>query len=344
MSTTKLKTSAPIIDKVVRSAPATPRESDPFPILCGELFDQLPIAAIRLEIDGSETDSRQIRRMNRASMIKAFQQGVAVLQQRIDDINRLLGGIIESQVRPINGSLADSWALRGEKIGSMLAKMQRPKLEVIDVLRAELMGRPDKDVLQMLRDAMREMANDVIGQLQQMISTLQSQNVAGSITWFDVDVCKYHYFEYRRGTRKVTSPTTHTSERRVYEETAWVTYEVVHRTTNLEKYDVCTRVEHHLFSAARHQFPAPDVPKPAHLAPLFKTIPDWLAPHVFIVEGDMLRETFQDQTQQVSVTPIATHEVGRKEIGREQITTGLNYSPAVTIGSLVIGGWSKADL
>lgn len=339
---TKLAAKHEIIDQVIRSAPSLPREADPFPVVEMSLSDSLPIHALKAGLSGAPSDERQIRRENRLKMVAAFTASVTALQQKVADLNRMLGGIIESQVRPLEPATRESHALRGEKVGAMFAKFKRPHLEVLDVLHAELMARPDHEVFETLKTALFVMSCDVVRQLQTMLTTLQKEQSAGSIVWLDRDVCKYHYFEHRRGSRTTTGKSRR--EERIRQGNQWVTYEIVSRTSNLEKYDVTTRIEHHLFCAARHQFPATQLRWPKHLAPLRECIPAWLAPHVFVTEGDMLRETFRDDTTHVSTTPVSSQVVGVNEIGREEIWTGVSMSPAVSIGSIVFGGWSKHDL
>jgi hypothetical protein len=337
-----LQVDAPLIDRVIDTAPARPREPDPFPIIEQDLFDRLCRLQPELQEAKDDADAWTVQRANRQALIAAYNYSLAELKSRAGELDRLLAAIIESQVRPIQAAHREASALRGEKIGAMFVKTPRMTVRILDVLRAELMARPEPEVAEVLRSALRSMADDLLRQFAHVLRSWHANGSVGDITWYSTNVCKYHYFEFRRGSRIVSGKTTRREE--VRHPNLWVTYEIVSRVVDYEKFDVSTRVEHHLFNAMRHQFPAPRVRRPRHLAPLFAAIPDWLAPHVFIVEGDMLRETFDHGTAKVSSERVGKQDIGQSVVDRRVIQTGINYSPAVTIGSLVVGGWSQADL
>ena len=71
---------------------------------------------------------------------------------------------------------------------------------------------------------------------------------------------------------------------------------------------------------------------------ILRACPPWLAPFVNVVSGDMIREDVQEA------------EVGREHWNEEEyltrriVRTGRLYSPAVTLGTFVLTGWSGADL
>ena len=105
-------------------------------------------------------------------------------------------------------------------------------------------------------------------------------------------------------------------------------------------YQISDALEHHaheLFNAARYAFPAPAVPKPRHVLRLWPKIPSWMHHHLFVVEGDMLRESVDTIEK-----PVGTRDM-TEEVSRRVVRSGVLYSPAVTLGDYVLTGWSKAD-
>lgn len=102
--------------------------------------------------------------------------------------------------------------------------------------------------------------------------------------------------------------------------------------------DVRERHEHHVYNAARHQLPAKNVKKPRFVTTFLKSVPWWLAPHIFIIEGDMMRDEVCISEQHISTRSV------ENEISRRLIRQGRLLSPAVTLGDFVLTGWSDRDI
>jgi hypothetical protein len=316
------------------------KEHDVFEVLRGEMTAALPVMSLQLKNCGKEA-CRDCRRENLRSMVCAWEESVRILHKYDDDMGVLFGGLKTAHVW-VSKSDTDH-ALHAQMLDAVVSLLPSWPLEVPDALCADVLALDEPQILTTLREALEEAVRRMIASQKNALALLRRRNIVGQIRWQRNDVCTYEFFRRWRERRHLSTTTNSSSERVDHRNPSgwggtYAEYEVVSRTTTFEIADVVERHEHQLYNAARYELPAKTVRKPKFVEEFLVTIPAWMRPHVFIVEGDMARETVEANERPAGM------EVVREELSRTLVRVGTLYSPAVTIGEFVLTGWSRANL
>lgn len=301
-------------------------ETDPFVIMASNT--SLAMHDLPAVLQGNR---QQIRRQ----LVGGYEKSIQQIGRMQEGIDRLLQGVIEAFVWRGDGER--EFEFQQEKLLAEKAKLSFAPLEVADALFAEVMMQDDQAIRRVFVNAVQETLARLFSAFQSALVELQKRMIVGSIRWFSKDVCIYDFYRVKRSER-MTGESLSTATEVESGAGAYSEFEVVLKTTHFKTFDSLEHHEHQLYNAARYQLPAQQVRKPRFVHAFLHTIPAWMQPYVFIVEGDMLRETID-----VSEKHIASREE-TFELSRNLVRAGLLYSPAVTLGSFVLTGWSKRDL
>lgn len=316
-------------------------EHDPFAVMLSDRADALALSTAALVSCDHAPPSRECRAKNRRTLVSAYDASVKQIARLQDDIEKLLGAVLSAFVW--NGSGDRHAEFRQQKLKSEKESLRIGPLEIADALFAEVMLQDDESIKATFRSALDETLQGLFGGFRATLERLQERRIVGGIRWFGDDVCAYDFYRVSRGERKTGESTDHRTDRIEHRGSSplagsWSEFDVVTHRTHFQTFDALEHHEHQLFNAARFQFPAKQVRKPKFVEELLRTIPPWMQKHIFVVEGDMLRETVD-----VSEKHVASRDE-TFELSRTLVRAGLLYSPAVTLGSFVLTGWSKRDM
>ena len=322
-----MKTTGMLEPAVTRTSSRMARQ-DAFAVIVSDIADSLAIHNVML---GSE------RNRNLRALVDAYTESMRTIHRFHDGLRMTIEGAVESYVWLGHGEKRAE--LYQERMKEAFALLAKEPLRIQDVMVAEILAGDETESLAALTDGLRNTVFDMLSDFQSVCSGLQANRVFGEIAWFAQDVCRYDFYRTSRH-RSVTSEKKDAQRERQedVQKNQVIEYDVETLTKDFEIADVLEHHEHHLYNAVRHQLPAPQVRKPAFVREFLRKIPTWLHPHVFIVEGDMLREGIEKE-----ISPVRT-EQSVSEVSRTVVRIGNLYSPAVTIGDVVLTGWSGSDL
>jgi hypothetical protein len=315
------------------SVQATP--FSPFSMIAADMMDSMPIAGV---VDYA--DSRQACRQ----LVSLYEQSLSQLEKRRSDLQNIIKGT--AAAHSFYTDLKDK--PHADEHERNLAFWHRvPELSVPDVMRAQTMTHEPPKIHRLFRNAINTGAVNLSRSFYQCLHTMRKEEIVGSIQWSNPRTCVYNFFRSFHYMSKGHFVETK-STKRVIEQvgtpgsprsTRWRDIEVTDTHLHQNLIHKLERHEHQLFNAARHQMPAPQVKKPHWFAPSFGCqVAPWLSPHLWVVEGDMIRESIDTSTK--IVRTYKTHFGTAERVIRE----GFLYSPAVTIGDFVLLGWSGKDL
>jgi len=307
-------------------------EHDVFGVIEDELYRSLPIATVLLP--ECTHDRCDCRRDQSRLLVKAYTDSMKLVHSAYDAFSAIAASICRTSVWAAEGE--QGLALYRDKITEQVRRAAMAELHVSDALYDEVMAMDTGAILPVFQDAVRETTHNLVRVFRGVLDRLQQERIVGSIVWSGRDTCWYDFYRVRRSESLVGTQTAKRMER---EEMVgrWIEYEITTKTRSYATSDLLEHHEHRLFNAARHQFPAPKVQKPRFVLDLFAKIPACLRPHIFVVEGDMLRECIN-----TSESPVDSRDV--TEELREVVRSGNLYSPAVTLAQYVLTGWSGSDL
>ena len=339
---TKLFTTTSVEDIQKRAKELRSDEHDVFAVLVSDRMDALSLTKLKVLECKHGDGCRECPRKYRQELIKAYDASMKEIAKWHNDLKKLTTGVIEAFVWADKSDSYDE--LKKQKLADESNALPDDPLEIADVLRFEIMLLPEEEIRQVLAGALDETLQKLFDTFKQCLVRLRNKNIVGTVNWYREDVCKYDFYRSRRLERKTGEKIErHTEKQNTHFGLTWSTFAVKTRTQEFGTFDIHEHHEHQLFNAARHQLPACTVSRPSFVSTFVSKIPDWMAPHIFIVEGDMLRDTVDDCEYKVST---------RKEVDvtreflhyNRAVTVGYQRSPAVTIADFVLTGWSGRDM
>ena len=208
-------------------------------------------------------------------------------------------------------------------------------------LKADVLALPIPELHRRMYAALSGQLDAIIDVFFRGLHALASAQVLGRVTKLSGEACDFHYFHsIVRGqiagteqrskeissellqlglkTLQKTVRSTHT--------THYLTYSFSHA-----RYDVT------LFHPRTYRAPAPTVPKPREPGDLIKAAPSWLIPHLRVIEGDqvdalIVQKDLGKKSRQYTVNK------------RDTYITEIHVDPCITLGPLVLAGWTVHDL
>ncbi len=200
------------------------------------------------------------------------------------------------------------------------------------VLTAEVIAQPlsavQSSVKKLLQDANHTLTNQLFVSLHMLVEL----NVVGIIDWKDERTCKLNFFRHTIEQDQIESQNTTTvrrTERNTLVREEWEQLRVRNR------YFV-ERHEHHVMNAEARELGQICNPIPREHDELIDHIPEWLHPHLRVLEGTLILEQ------------IVERQIGENQWQSEPIlrSTQETYviDPAILLGHFVLTGWGQRDI
>ncbi|MFM9962577.1 MAG: hypothetical protein ACKV2Q_15300 [Planctomycetaceae bacterium] len=263
-----------------------------------------------------------------------------LLRQRQDEIRRFVRTLCYHVVQ---------FQVSGEHLpqarADALDKARRPLLTALDhvliplppVLTAELIAQPlsiiQGTVVKLLQEASHTLAKQLIVSLHMLVEL----NVVGIIDWKDERTCKLNFFRHAIEQDQIESKKT-TTVRRVERNT--LVREEWERLRVRNRYFI-ERHEHHVMNAEARELDQAIHPIPLKHDELIDQIPEWLHPHLRVLEGTLIleqiveRQIREDQWQSEPLLRSTQTEVLRSTH---------ELDPAILLGHFVLTGWGQRDV
>lgn len=216
----------------------------------------------------------------------------------------------------------------------------RPLLTALDyvfvplqpVLTAEVIAQPllavQNSVKKLLQDANHTLTNQLFVSLHMLVEL----NVVGIIDWKDERTCKLNFFRHTIDQDLIESrksTTVRRTERNTLAREEWEQLRVRNR------YFV-ERHEHHVMNAEARQLGQVCHPIPREHDELIDQIPEWLHPHLRVLEGTLILEQ------------IVERQLGENQWQSEPILRSTHETheldPAILLGHFVLTGWGQRDV
>lgn len=266
-----------------------------------------------------------------------------LLRQRQDEIRKFVRTLCYHVVK---------FQVSGEHLpqarADALDKARRPLLTALDhvlvplqpVLTAELIAQPlpavQNSVLKLLQEASHTLTNQLFVSLHMLVEL----NVVGIIDWKDERTCKLNFFRHAIEQDQIESQKS-TTVRRV-ERNTLVTEEWEQlRVRN--RYFI-ERHEHHVMNAEARELGRAIHPIPRKHDELIDQIPEWLHPHLRVLEGTLIleqiveRQIREDQWQSEPTLRSSHTEILRSTHETHEL------DPAILLGHFVLTGWGQRDV
>lgn len=221
-----------------------------------------------------------------------------------------------------------------------LDKARRPLLTALDhvlvplqpVLTAELIAQPlpavQSSVLKLLQEASHTLANQLMVSLHMLVEL----NVVGIIDWKDERTCKLNFFRHAIEQDQIESRKS-TTVRRVERNT--LVREEWEQLRVRNRYFI-ERHEHHVMNAEARELKQEIHPIPRKHDELIDQIPEWLHPHLRVLEGTLILEQ------------IVERQIGENQWQSEPILRSTHVThqidPAILLGHFVLTGWGQRDV
>ncbi|HEX3659378.1 MAG TPA: hypothetical protein VHV55_26555 [Pirellulales bacterium] len=316
----------------------TTQDDATFDVLTSDILGKLSFARVSLLSITNEKFAREIRHKNRRDMIAAFVNSLQELKRFQRDWDVLLDAVVDAFVWKGRGD--SELRLYRKALEDARKALPRPSLELADPLVAELMVGSDDEAKNALGAAVRDSATRMTSAFHASLDEMRRQQIIGAIEWLSKDVCKYHFYRIRRIEKKIGESKRTESGGRTEDAYfgEWREIEKTYQVNHIGRFDVLERHEHHLFNAARFQYPAPTLRKPTFINAFLKGVPPWVQKYIFISEGDMLREDVTKHEREVERFDT------EKLLSSQVVRSGRLWSPAVSLGTFVLTGWSTSDL
>ena len=164
------------------------------------------------------------------------------------------------------------------------------------------------------------------------MQSLAEKELVGLVDWAAADVCRYHYFRHRwsegvirEGIRREqrydkAKPYGQRTEDRAVKE------KVVQQEQFKERHI------HHIVGAKMHPLAEYPQPVPKHVRVFIDSVPQWLRPHLRIVEGTITTEE------------VLERKVSSETVVKSEVLSVSKYSPGILFGEFNLIGWSADDL
>ena len=258
-----------------------------------------------------------------------------LLRQRQDEIRKFVRTLCYHVVK---------FQVSGEHLpqarADALDKARRPLLTALDhvlvplqpVLTAELIAQPlpavQNSVLKLLQEASHTLTNQLFVSLHMLVEL----NVVGIIDWKDERTCKLNFFRHAIEQDQIESRKS-TTVRRVERNT--LVREEWEQLRVRNRYFI-ERHEHHVMNAEAHELKREIHPIPRKHDELIDQIPEWLHPHLRVLEGTLILEQ------------IVERQIGENQWQSEPILRSTHVThqidPAILLGHFVLTGWGERDV
>lgn len=281
---------------------------------------------------------------DRQALVEAYVESLSRLERCQADVRALVRAACEANLEFRQEAGETHAPARDKALETQLSEMLKEAgdswLPVRNVLRAELVSKPLAELRQRLDDSLAAGVHDFTARFLELLARLVDRELFGLVEWHPNHCCSYHFFkrvviqENEGASRQVT-----TAYRDDVPDSAALRTVVGKRTTKEVRgkgrhTHRLARHEHGVMKAVRTSMADSRVVMPPPVGRLVKTVPDWLAPFVQVIDGQIFRERIIERD-----TKVATWE--DVEVRDEPI---LGWEPAVIIGPYVLTGWGPREV
>lgn len=293
-----------------------------FTQLHDDLWNQLPTADV-------------FQATSRDTIAQATVHCSELLRQRQDEIRKFVRTLCYHVVQ-----IQVSGELQPQARADAMDAARRPLLTALDhvliplqpVLTSESFAQPLAVVQTSVLKLLQEASHTLTQQLFVSLHMLVELNVVGIIHWNEERVCKLNFFRHTIEQDQIESRKTTTvrrTERNTLAREEWEQLRVRHR------YFV-ERHEHHVINAEARELGQICHPIPRQHDELIDRIPEWLHPHLRVLEGTLLLE-------QIVERQIREDQWQSEPILRSTQETYV-LDPAILLGHFVLTGWGQRDV
>ena len=224
-----------------------------------------------------------------------------------------------------------------DAMAKALEKARRPLLVAVDqiivplepILTADLIVQPLAVIQEEVRNWLQVSSRAITNQLVLSLHTLVQMDVVGIIEWPGPRACKLHFFRHIVDQDRVRTRSSSKVQR------------VARNTLSIEEWERVQarnrfgieRHEHHVMNAEARELRQTRYPIPLEHKELIDRIPEWLRPHVRVLEGDLILERVVQRTlseEQWESTP--------------KLRTAYEIEPAILLGHCVLTGWGQREV
>lgn len=275
-------------------------------------------------------------RESKREVVSATMAAIKQLQRCEQELNQFIKDSVTSAIHVYVSKGPDAKRLHRALMSRL--DIFRARLNLPDILNAQYMARGAPEIWgsanSMIASACERLAESFEKALYQMVEN----NVFGLIQWHSNDVCEYYYYRAVATLKSAERYKTRTETKEDWSRNRIEEWEFKSRVTRFHEQQFYERHEHHLYESVVTDWPAKNIKMPSYIRELLNRCPAILHPEVQVVSGEMIREDIK--VQQISSRQFEREE----ELYARCIATGRLMSPAVTIGSTVVAGWSDRDL
>ena len=263
---------------------------------------------------------------SRDQILEAYQDDLELLNgSRGDFVGFGKSAIRNSIIEDTSDSEIDE---KTEKIWSDLEE-RIPEAGNVSLLRlpAEQAGKSDQEMLEYLQGDFENGIDRLVRRMSYWLQLLVEKDLIGIIEWFgeaEKDVCRYHYFRQNLEERVVERQKRQKRNR----EFGGDVMEDELRKQEFKQ----ERHTHHVVDATPHVLDEYAKEVPQRVADFIESVPDWLMPHLQLVDGTITEED------------IVKERVGNGVVVESEKIGEWVYSPAVTLGPFAMIGWSGTTL
>lgn len=291
--------------------------------LFGQLCDDFSLMLPASEIVQADSHDALVRVTARCSQ---------VLEQRRKEIQEFVNAlglhVLSIQVRGelhADAMMSASMSARRE----LLEAVQEVFIPVEPVLTADLMPQPLPVVQRAVQNWLTTATQGMASQFVLALHRLVERDVVGFIEWTDERICKLHYFRHTIIQGRTTTEKSSTV-RRVRPNT--LTIEETERQRTRTRHTV-ERHDHHVMNAEARTLDQTQFPIPEKYSDLITRMPEWLRPHVRVLEGELFLERVAERL-------IREDQWESQHTVRQTI----KIDPAIVLGHYVLAGWGQAEV
>ena len=154
----------------------------------------------------------------------------------------------------------------------------------------------------------------------------------GLVEWTADDVCRYHYFHQKASMEILSGETTETHTFDGSKPFGERNTHTTARQGEVRRSRFLVRHVHHIINARLHLVGKYKGKKPARIKGFLGAVPNWLKPHLQIVDGTITME------EQIKLKIAETTTV------EEEIISVYKYSPGVLLEPFNLIGWNSDDI
>lgn len=282
-------------------------------------------------------------KLDRATLIQAYNASLERLDTCKQDVATLVHAACQANLEFRQGhglthEEARKKALEAE-LNSMLARAKWKTTPSMSVVDADVASQPSLFLRRQLNAALTEAVDDFTKEFRALLDRLVTAKLIGRITWKPNHCCGYDFYKQvvvqeNQGASQSTRVEDAKRSRRRQGQTLIgeeVTTDVRGQGRHLHQRE---EHEHIVINAVRTSVGNSQVIMPPAVVELTRRVPEWLAPFVQVVDGDLCRETIETHTQKAKNWQDAT--VTRRPI--------YGWEPAVIIGPYVLTGWGPREV